>query len=37
MTCTKTILLSALVVVVFALGVFMLSSLRSIQRQDGPR
>lgn len=37
MTCTKASLLSVLVVVVFALDVFMLSSLRSIQRQDGPR
>jgi hypothetical protein len=36
MTCA-TVSLSALVVVVFALGVFMLSSLRSIQRQDGLR
>ena len=32
----KILLLAALVVVVFALGVFILSSLRSIQRQDGP-
>jgi hypothetical protein len=35
MICTKAILLSALVVVVSELGVFMLSSVRSIQRQDG--
>lgn len=33
----KILLLTTLVVVVFVLGVFMLSSLRSIQRQDGPR
>lgn len=33
----KILLLTVLVVVVFALGVFMLSSLRTIQRQDWPR
>ncbi len=33
----KTLLLAALVIVVIALGVFMLGSLRTIQRQDGPR
>jgi hypothetical protein len=33
----KILLLAILVVVVFVLGVFMLSSVRSIQRQDGPR
>ena len=33
----KILLLAILVVVVLVLGVFMLSSLRSIQRQDGPR
>jgi hypothetical protein len=33
----KILLLVTLVVVVFVLGVFMLSSLRTIQRQDGPR
>jgi hypothetical protein len=33
----KILLLAALVVVVFALGIFMLGSLRTIQRQDGLR
>ncbi len=33
----KTLLLAILVVVVLVLGVFMLSSVRSIKRQDGPR
>ncbi|MGA2071261.1 MAG: DUF3999 family protein [Sedimentisphaerales bacterium] len=33
----KMLLLAVLVMVVFVLGVFMLSSVRSIQRQDGPR
>ena len=33
----KILLLAVLVVVVLVLGVFMLSSVRSIQRQDGPR
>jgi hypothetical protein len=33
----KILLLAILVVVVLVLGVFMLSSVRSIQRQDGPR